>query len=293
MSAQQKNSTTSFVKNLVLGGASGCTAKTICAPLERVKIVLQTAKAGSGATMAGTGQQIVAEQGVAALWRGNLTNCARYFPTQAINFACKESYQKALVPNREEAGFAKWFIGYLAAGGLAGATSLTVVYPLEFSYTRLAADVGTKKQFSGLTDVVTSIYKAEGLKGLYRGYGPSVAGIIVYRAGYFGFYDAGKQIFFEDGGQNTNILLKFGLAMGVDISAAVFAYPIDTVRRRLMMQSGAGEAAQFTSASSAVSYIYRQEGVGGFYRGCMANNVRAIASALVLVLYDEAKKVMG
>ena len=50
------------------------------------------------------------------------------------------------------------------------------------------------------------------------------------------------------------------------------------------MQSGAGEAAQVTSASSAVSYIYRQEGVGGFYRGCMANNVRAIASAVSVLL---------
>ena len=48
MSAQQKNSTTSFVKNLVLGGASGCTAKTICAPLERVKIAAQTGRSASG-----------------------------------------------------------------------------------------------------------------------------------------------------------------------------------------------------------------------------------------------------
>ena len=61
--------------------------------------------------------------------------------------------------------------------------------------------------------------------GLYRGYPVSVVGIVVYRAGYFGFYDAGKQVFFKDGGQNTSVFLKFGLALCVDISAAVFAYP--------------------------------------------------------------------
>ena len=83
--------------------------------------------------------------------------------------------------------------------------------------------------------------------------------------------------------------LKFGLALCVDISAAVFAYPVDTVRRRLMMQSGASKV-EFDGAASAVRHIYQKEGVGGFFRGCMANNVRAIASALVLVLYDEAKK---
>ena len=159
----------------------------------------------------------------------------------------------------------------------------------RFSYTRLAADVGKNKQFTGLTAVVKQITQKEGVSGLYRGYPTSVAGIIIYRAGYFGFYDAGKQIFFKDGGENTSIFLKFGLAMAVDISAAVLAYPIDTVRRRLMMQSGEA-AVQFDSAASAFSYILKNEGASGFYRGCMANNVRAIASALVLVLYDEAKK---
>jgi len=280
-----------FGKNLLLGGTAGCVAKTLCAPLERVKIVLQTAKAGQGAGMVSTARSIVADQGTSALWRGNTTNCARYFPTQAINFACKERYQKVLVPDRETAGFGRWFAGYLAAGGAAGATSLTVVYPLEFAYTRLAADAGKVKQFpGGLPDVIRSIAKSDGVAGLYRGYPTSVCGIIVYRAGYFGFYDAGKQVFFKDGGANTSIFLKFGLAMAVDISAAVLAYPIDTVRRRLMMQSGEGASAQFTSARAATSFILEKEGVAGLYRGCMANNVRAIASALVLVLYDEAKK---
>jgi solute carrier family 25 (adenine nucleotide translocator) protein 4/5/6/31 len=66
-----------FVKDLVLGGTSGVIAKTICAPLERVKIVLQTSSAN--AQLAG-GQQyngivqsfrkIAAEQGVFSFWQG-------------------------------------------------------------------------------------------------------------------------------------------------------------------------------------------------------------------------------
>lgn len=179
MTGSSNNGASSFVTDLILGGSAGCFAKTVCAPLERVKIVLQTASTKSNLGMLGTGKNLVAEQGFASLWRGNLTNCSRYFPTQAINFACKEKYQKFLVPPKEN-GFGPWFAGYLAAGGLAGATSLTVVYPLEFSYTRLAADSGKTKQFNGLTDVMRQITAKEGVKGLYRGYGPSVAGIIVY-----------------------------------------------------------------------------------------------------------------
>lgn len=38
--------------------------------------------------------------------------------------------------------FWKWFLMNLASGGAAGATSLCVVYPLDFARTRLAADIG-------------------------------------------------------------------------------------------------------------------------------------------------------
>ena len=142
-----------------------------CAPLERVKIVLQT-QAAAGTNYKGMmdcGQAIVKGQGVAALWKGNIVNCMRYFPTQAMNFAFKERYQNWLVPERTEDNFPQWFGGYLAAGGLAGATSLTVAYPLEFAYTRIAADVGNK-QFNGLTDCFKKIVKSEGVLGLYKGY---------------------------------------------------------------------------------------------------------------------------
>jgi len=280
-----------FLKNFLMGGTAGVISKTSCAPLERVKIVLQNQAALEGAAkqysgLLGTGQAIVKEQGVAALWRGNFVNCLRYFPTQAMNFAFKAKYQELLVPDKEKAGFALWFAGYLAAGGAAGATSLTVAYPLEFAYTRLAADV-EQKQFTGLFNCFGTIFKKEGIRGLYRGYAPSVCGIIVYRAGYFGFYDVGKQVLFEDG--KGNFFQKFGLALFVDISAACTAYPFDTVRRRLMMQSGRAEM-QYTGAIQALKHIVANEGAGGLYKGVFANNVRAIASALVLVLYDEMKQ---
>jgi hypothetical protein len=95
-----------------------------------------------------------------------------------------------------------------AAGGAAGATALTFVYPLEFAYTRLAGD--TTGKFSGLSSVLGSIYKTDGISGLYRGFQPSVVGIIIYRAGYFGFYDAGKSIIF--GGKPFSALFVINYA---------------------------------------------------------------------------------
>ena len=104
-------------------------------------------------------------------------------------------------------------IGSLLSGGAAGAASLCFVYPLDFARTRLAADVGKEnRQFNGLVDCLTKIFKSDGLFGLYQGFKISVIGIIAYRAMYFGCYDAGKMILFEDE-KKANNEIKFIFAM--------------------------------------------------------------------------------
>jgi len=291
-----------FVKDLVLGGTSGVIAKTLCAPLERVKIVLQTQSANvqiAGANAQYTGiistfRRIAVEQGTASFWRGNLANCLRYFPTQAMNFAFKEKYQAIFVKPKEEVGFTLFFLGYLAAGGAAGATSLTVSYPLEYTYTRMAADVGTggKKMYNGILDCIVKTFQSDGIRGLYRGYGPSVAGIVVYRAGYFGLYDYSKTSIIPGLHMKEHSMslfaAKLGIALGIDIFSAMLAYPLDTIRRSLMMQSGSSNKL-FTNSLGCYKHIVAKDGYAGLYKGAMMNNIRAVGSALVLVIYDELK----
>jgi solute carrier family 25 (adenine nucleotide translocator) protein 4/5/6/31 len=124
----------------------------------------------------------------------------RYFPTQALNFAFKDTFKKYLNPYNPKVEPGKFFLGNMASGGAAGASSLMFVYPLDFARTRLAADVGkgSDREFSGLVDCLSKIFKSDGLSGLYRGFGISVAGIIAYRAAYFGSFDTGKVLLFND-----------------------------------------------------------------------------------------------
>jgi solute carrier family 25 (adenine nucleotide translocator) protein 4/5/6/31 len=312
--AQKTGSPFAFLQDLALGGTSGVIAKTACAPLERVKILLQVGQSNVGAPqyngMMDALVRVRREQGVLALWRGNLSNCMRYFPTQAMNFAFKEKYQKLFVRPKEEVGFARWFAGFLAAGGAAGATALTVSYPLEFTYTRLAADTGSahgapaavgsgaqrQRQYTGLVDCLQKTVKSDGIRGIYRGYGPSVAGIIVYRAGYFGLYDFSKVYVMPllNIGQGEHahsygaMATKFGLALTIDIFSAVVAYPLDTVRRNMMMMSGRADKT-YTTSLGCFKHIMATGGVQLLYKGVFANSVRAIGSALVLVIYDELK----
>jgi solute carrier family 25 (adenine nucleotide translocator) protein 4/5/6/31 len=88
----------------------------------------------------------------------------------------------------------KFFIGNLLSGGVAGATSLCFVYPLDFARTRLAVDVGKShnREFNGLIDCLKKIIYSDGIRGVYRGFFVSVQCIFIYRASYFGMFDTAK-----------------------------------------------------------------------------------------------------
>jgi solute carrier family 25 (adenine nucleotide translocator) protein 4/5/6/31 len=162
----------------MMGGVSAAVSKTLVAPIERVKLLLQTQDANKKLIESGgkkyTGivdcfSRVTKEEGFTSLWRGNLANVIRYFPTQALNFAFKDTYKK-MFPYNPKTEKMKFFLGNLASGGMAGASSLLFVYPLDFARTRLAADIGkgaSDRQFNGLVDCVGKIFKSDGPKGLY------------------------------------------------------------------------------------------------------------------------------
>jgi len=221
-----------------------------------------------------------------SLWRGNLANVIRYFPTQALNFACKDTYKKWLCPFNPKTEPVKFFMGNMASGGAAGATSLCVVYPLDFARTRLAADVGDaegRREFNGLVDCLKKIAAKDGVSGLYQGFGISVVGIIFYRASYFGLFDTGKAMLL---GEKSNMLATFMLGQVVTVSAGIISYPLDTVRRRLMMTSGSKEKL-YNGTMDCFAKIYQKEGGKAFFKGCLSNVIRGTGGALVLTFYDK------
>jgi len=230
------------------------------------------------------------EHGVAALWRGNLANVFRYFPTQALNFAFKDTYKKLFVEGYDKKrDFWKFFAGNLASGGAAGATSLCFVYPLDFARTRLAADVGKKgdREFKGLLDCLFKIFKSDGPIGLYRGFFVSVQGIIIYRAAYFGMFDTAKMVFASD--KKLNFFAAWGIAQVVTVGSGILSYPWDTVRRRMMMQSGRKDILYKNTLDCALK-IVKNEGMSAMFKGALSNVFRGTGGALVLAIYDEIQK---
>ena len=60
----------------------------------------------------------IKNEGTASLWRGNTANVIRYFPTQALNFAFRDTYKSMFAFKKDRDGYAKWMMGNLASGGV-------------------------------------------------------------------------------------------------------------------------------------------------------------------------------
>ena len=299
MSADKKQS--NFVIDFLMGGVSAAVSKTAAAPIERVKLLIQNQdemiKQGSLDRryngIVDCFKRTAANEGIAAFWRGNTANVIRYFPNQALNFAFKDKI-KAMFGFKKEEGYAKWFAGNLASGGLAGGLSLMFVYSLDYARTRLAADSknakkGGERQFNGMIDVYKKTLKSDGIAGLYRGFLPSVVGIVVYRGLYFGLYDSLKPLLLT-GSLETSFLASFLLGWAVTTGASTASYPLDTVRRRMMMTSG--QAVKYKGAFDAFRQIVAAEGVKSLFKGCGANIFRGVAAAGVISMYDQFQMIL-
>ncbi|KAL3069747.1 hypothetical protein niasHS_015981 [Heterodera schachtii] len=291
--------TKKFLLDLASGGTAAAVSKTAVAPIERVKLLLQVQDASIHITADKRYKGIIdvlvrvpKEQGFLSLWRGNLANVIRYFPTQALNFAFKDTYKRIFTQGVDkEKQFWKFFAMNLASGGAAGATSLCFVYPLDFARTRLAADVGKAdaREFKGLADCIMKILKSDGPIGLYRGFFVSVQGIIIYRAAYFGCFDTAKMLFSPEGKQ-MNFFVNWAIAQVVTVSSGVLSYPWDTVRRRMMMQSGRKDIMYKNTLDCAIKIIKNEGLLKGMFKGALSNVFRGTGGALVLAFYDEIQK---
>jgi len=285
-----------FAESFMLSGVAAGVSKTAAAPIERVKLLVQNQdemikqgrldKPYTGVIDCTT--RVLKTEGVYPFWRGNLANVLRYFPTQALNFAFKDTI-KALFKTPKDASDLRKFGTNIASGGFAGTMSLTVVYSLDYARTRLANDSkgkGGERQFNGLIDVYTKTIKSDGVAGLYRGFVISAVGIFIYRGMYFGLYDTLKPMLL---GADAGVGASFLLGWAVTITAGLLSYPIDTVRRRMMMTSGA--AVKYKSSIDCAGQVIKNEGFMSLMKGAGANILRGVAGAGVLAGFDKFKAV--
>lgn len=243
----------------------------------------------------GTLRQILREEGLTGLWKGNIPAELLYLTYGGVQFSAYTSIShllETIPPPYALPSSAANFI----SGAAAGAAATTATYPLDLLRTRFAAQ-GNDKVYTSILSSIKSIAQHEGPTGFFRGLGAGVSQIVPYMGLFFASYESLKPI-------TASSPLPFGSSDAMaGIIASVLSktavYPLDTTRKRLQVQ-GPHRARYvhrniptYTGVLMTLSHIWRHEGRRGMYRGLTVSLLKAApASAVTMWTYERAMGLM-
>ncbi|KAG0173996.1 hypothetical protein DFQ28_007227 [Apophysomyces sp. BC1034] len=318
------------IRSGLAGGIAGCMAKTVIAPLDRVKILFQARNpifdkyAGTFTGVFKAGRDIYKHGGMMGLFQGHSVTLIRIFPYAAIKFVAYEQYRAILMPSKAEETSAKQFV----AGSLAGVTSVLFTYPLDLVRVRLAYEVKqSRKERPGLVSTCTQIYhESAALRGpiswnilnFYRGFLPTVVGMIPYAGVSFWTYHivthfcrfnpiatphtlAPVSMDFDPNGELTpsqaRLLDKPPLKTWAELFCGGVAGLVAQtssypleVIRRRMQVGGLLNPNAFVSLTDTVRDIYLVKGFKGFYVGLTIGYIKVIPMVAVSFAVYERMK---
>lgn len=275
----------SFAVPFLSGGIAGIVAKSAIAPLERVKILYQVnhSQYREHATIPRKLTAVLKEEGVRGLFRGNGATVLRIFPYAAIQFMTYEQLIKWFnLPPRgahKDASLKTSLIS-LASGSAAGVVSVIFTYPLDLMRARMAVE---HVSMGGLTSAFVRYLKQGGWKGLTKGMGPTIWGILPYAGINFSAYETLRALASQRYGDNVPVTAKLvcgGLAGAI---GQTVAYPLDVVRRRMQTQGYTDGMRVIDSRNTyrAMVDIVKHEGWKALFKGLSINYIKVVPAVSI------------
>ncbi|XP_068617625.1 solute carrier family 25 member 16-like [Battus philenor] len=290
LSMEPKTDLDFILRNLLAGGVAGMCAKTAVAPLDRIKILLQAQSVHykHHGVFAGL-TAIVRQESIFALYKGNGAQMVRIFPYAATQFTSFEIYKKYL--NGLNIPMVQHGDKFVAGAG-AGATAVTLTYPLDTIRARLAFQITGEQRYTGIANTAITMFRTEGgIRALYRGFVPTMMGMVPYAGFSFYCFESLKYVLMKympttmcrkcDRNTGGLVLTVPGKLVCGGLAGAVaqsVSYPLDVTRRRMQLACMDPQTAKFGAGMiQTLTLIYRENGITkGLYRGMSVNYLRAI-----------------
>ena len=292
-------------KSFLAGGVAGMCAKSSTAPLDRLKILLQARhvhyldhSVASGFTA------IYRNEGLWGYFKGNGAMMVRIFPYAAVQFMSYEQYKRFLKPYFSDNSHTNKLI----AGSMTGVTAVTLTYPLDVVRARLAYQV-FETRYQGVWHTLSLVAREEGgVRGLYRGYLPTVLGMIPYAGMAFYTYEVLKSLMMDhfphtmtklslDGSGTVVLTVPATLVCGglAGAVAQTVSYPLDVVRRNMQVYGMVEDSPTNPRLLQVLRAVYDRAGlVQGVFRGMSLNYYRAMPQVAVsFSVYELMKQLLS
>lgn len=278
----------SKLASVISGAASGALISACVQPLDVLRTRMQAEAArGHFTTTIATLSAVLKEGGIKSLWKGTQPTVIRLGIGAGLHFFFLESI-KPLVETKQADGSVKMgVLGAAITGGVSRALAAMISCPFTLVKTRMEySGVGAvqyRSTFHGLHSVASS----EGIRGLYRGLGPTVLANAPYSALYYIFYtQLQSKLSAPD---RPTVVVNGSSSLIAAISATIITQPADVLRTRIQL----GMAGTVTATGGAVSLkliqkIAAEQGMRGFFAGAPPRMIkRTIQTSLVWTLYEE------
>lgn len=261
-----------MVKAFLAGSMSGTCSTLLFQPLDVLKTRLQSSAIRS--SMRCEASAVMTADGLQGLWRGVLPSLYRTVPGVGLYFSSMHWMRYNVFNGKPNAGQS------LLIGAAARTFAGSVMIPFTVVKTRMESGAF---QYRSVFTALNSILCAEGLRGLTRGLGPTLARDVPFSSLYLAFYDLLK----KEVTSNTRLAsispeaAHMASGLGAGLLASLVTQPADVVKTQ--MQLG-----KQRKISSALASIYREGGVGGFAVGLAPRMLRrSVMAALAWTVYEK------
>ncbi|CEP60875.1 coenzyme A transporter LALA0_S02e01618g [Lachancea lanzarotensis] len=315
------------------GGVAGSCAKTLIAPLDRIKILFQTSNphylkySGSMLGLLQAGMHIKTYDGIRGFYQGHSATLVRIFPYAAIKFIAYEQIRYLMIPSKDYETPTR----RLVSGSLAGLCSVFMTYPLDLIRVRLAYLTDHKR--IKMLPVIKRIYSEPASDTLtskhivpkwfahwcnfYRGFTPTVLGMIPYAGVSFFAHDLcgdflrspllapysvlrisdeELQVRSKYAG-NRPLMTWAELTAGglAGMAAQTASYPFEIIRRRLQVSVVSPTAIHnFQTIPEMFRVIYMERGWRGFFVGLSIGYIKVTPMvACSFFVYERMKWYLG
>jgi len=298
--------------DMIAGAIAGAVSRTVSAPFDVVKIrdQLQFTRQPSFSPlqMFYSFRNVVRDEGVTALWKGNLSATFLWVSYTMVQFAVFGAVKRWIdsgaagdIHNGIERGVAKLKSSSLLfmAGSLAGATATTATYPFDVMRTQFVMQ-GKTRVYNSMLGFAMDTIRKRGVGALYAGLSPALVTIVPASGMNFAVYESLKSLSdiydsytgrTSSNFQVTKKAIFGGLAGSI---SKLIVYPLDTVKKRLQMQSvqstvhhGAIPIPQYLGIRHCCTQIIRDEGFSSLYKGLAPSLAKsALASGITFAMFE-------